>query len=293
MRITIENEILSVTVDTIGAQMLNLWSENTEYLWQGDPKYWAERAPVLFPFIGRLTNNSYRLRETVYPMSIHGFAASSVFSVVEKSEDCLVMELTDSLETRKQYPFSFALQIIYRLVGCRVEITYQVESRSRVTIPFGIGGHPGFRVPLVDGECFEDYSITFSQSCQPDRIGFTPAVCLSGRDERYPLVEDTRLDLQHSLFDEDAIILKNIAREVTLQSRKSGKGVRVTFPYMPYLGIWHWPNTDAPYVCIEPWSSLPSRQDVVEDFYCKSDMIQLEPGHTYTNTWSITVLQEA
>lgn len=290
MHTTIKNEILSVTVDTIGAQMLNLRSGNTEYLWQGDPKYWADRAPLLFPFIGRLNNNTYRLGKTVYPMSIHGFAASSDFALVEKSEDCLVMELTDSPETRKQYPFSFALITIYRLIGSRLEITYRVENRSTVTMPFGIGGHPGFNVPLGDGECFEDYSITFAQPCQPDRVGFTPAVYLSGHDERYTLAEDTRLDLHHGLFDEDAIILKNMAREVTLQSRKSGKGVRVTFPHMPYLGIWHWPKTDAPYVCIEPWSSLPSRQDVVEDFYCKSDMIQLEPGHTYTNTWSITLI---
>ena len=157
-------------------------------------------------------------------------------------------------------------------------------------MPFGIGGHPGFRVPLVDEECFEDYSITFSQPCQPDRVGFTSALYLSGYDERYPLKENILLDLTHSLFDEDAIILKNMAREVSLQSRKSGRGVRVSFPQMPYLGIWHKPNSDAPYVCIEPWSSLPSRQDVVEDFYCKSDMLQLESGHTYTNAWSISVL---
>lgn len=293
MCITIENRILSLTVDTKGAQMMHLQSGDTEYLWQGDPQYWADRAPNLFPFIGRLTNDSYRLGQTVYPMSIHGFASSSEFAVVEKGKEHLVMELTDCPETRKQYPFAFILQIIYRLVGSRIEITYRVENRSTVTMPFGIGGHPGFRVPLEDEECFEDYSITFSQPCQPDRVGFTPTVYLSSHDERYPLAEDTRLDLHHGLFDEDAIILKNIAREVTLQSRKSGKGVRVTFPHMPYLGIWHWPKTDAPYVCIEPWSSLPSRQNVVEDFYCKSDMIQLEPGHTYTNTWSITLIQEA
>lgn len=27
----------------------------------------------------------------------------------------------------------------------------------------------------------------------------------------------------------------------------------------------YWPKTDAPYVCVEPWTSLPSRQDVVEE----------------------------
>ncbi len=51
----------------------------------------------------------------------------------------------------------------------------------------------------------------------------------------------------------------------------------------------YWPKTDAPYVCIEPWTSLPSRQDVVEEFSCKSDMIQLEPGKTYENTWAIAI----
>ena len=230
MHITIENQALSLTVDTKGAQMLHLQSGGTEYLWQGDPKYWSDRAPHLFPFIGRLTDNSYRLGETVYPMSIHGFAAHSDFSVVGTSEDCLVMELTDSTETRKQYPFAFSLQIIYRLVGSRVEITYRVENRSSVTMPFGIGGHPGFRVPLVDGERFDDYSINFSQPCQPDRVGFTPAVYLNSHDKRYPLTEDTRLDLQHSLFDEDAIILKNMSREV--------RAARVSGWPFPKCPIW-------------------------------------------------------
>lgn len=293
MCVTVENEFLSLTVDTKGSQMLHLRSGDTEYLWQGDPKYWSKRAPQLFPFIGRLTDGSYRLGNTRYPMPTHGFAASCEFAVLEQGDGLLVMELTDTPETREKYPFAFALKILYRLIGSRLEITYRVENRSAVTMPFGIGGHPGFRVPLADGEAFEDYTITFTQPCQPDRVGFTPTVYLSGRDERYPLEEDVRLDLTHSLFDEDAIILKNMSREVTLQSRKTGMGVRVSYPQMPYLGIWHKPNTDAPYVCIEPWSSLPARQDVVEDFYCKSDMIQLEPGHTYENVWSITLLPEA
>ena len=157
-------------------------------------------------------------------------------------------------------------------------------------MPFGIGGHPGFRVPLTHGESFEDYFLEFSQSCVPDRVGFTPQVYLSGQDMPYPLKEGRILPLAHDLFDQDAIILKNMAREVTLRSRVTGRGVRVSYPDMPYLGIWHWPKTDAPYVCIEPWSSLPARQDVVEELSCKSDLIRLAPGKTYETAWSITVL---
>ena len=70
------------------------------------------------------------------------------------------------------------------------------------------------------------------------------------------------------------------------------RAVTVAHPQMPYLGIWHMPHTDAPYVCIEPWSSLPSRQDVVEELSCKSDLIHLAPGAEYENTWSIAITEE-
>ena len=288
---TIQNERLSISVDTIGAQLMSLKAaDGIEYLWQGDPQFWGERAPLLFPFIGRLTHNRYRLGSAEYPMTIHGFAKTSAFSLVEQATDRLVFELTDREQTRAQYPFSFALRITYRLTGDRLEISYRVENRSGCDMPFAIGGHPGFRVPLMEGERFEDYSIAFTQPCQPDRVGFTPSVYLSGMDERYPLAEDSRIDLRHDLFDRDAIILKNISREVTLRSRKTDRGLRVSYPSFPYLGIWHMPKTEAPYVCIEPWTSLPARQDVIEDFYSKSDMILLSPGNTYHNTWTITVL---
>lgn len=291
MYYTLKNDKLCLTVDSLGAQMMRLQSaDGVEYLWQGDPKYWSDRAPTLFPFIGRLTNDSYRYLGKVYPMHIHGFAASMEFEAVEQTEESLTLRLSSRAETLEQYPFAFLLQIVYTLRENTVDISYQVQNLSRHTMPFGIGGHPGFNVPLVRGEAFEDYVLQFSCPCQPDRVGFSPAVYLNGQDERYPLQQDQFLELRHGLFDEDAVILKNMAREVTLRSKVSGRGVCVSYPDMPYLGIWHWPKTDAPYVCIEPWSSLPSRQDVVEEFTCKSDLIQLPAGKEYATTWSITLI---
>jgi galactose mutarotase-like enzyme len=289
MLITIDNGALELTVDTLGAQMMSLKRHGTEYLWQGDSAYWGDRAPILFPFIARLTNDSYKFQGKVYPMTIHGFANASEFAVAKKSADALVLELCSSENTRVHYPIDFVLQVIFRLEGDTLYTTYRVENKSDVTMPFGIGGHPGFKVPVDENERFEDYYLEFSLECQPDRVGFTPAVYLSGHDEAYPLEADKRIDLRHDLFDEDAIILKNMAREVTLRSKASSHSVTVSYPKMPYLGIWHWPHTDAPYVCIEPWSSLPSRQDVVEEFTCKSDLVQLEPGCVYDNTWTITI----
>ena len=287
---TLENSRLRLTVDSLGAQMMSLQTmDGREYLWQGDPRYWCDRAPVLFPFVGRLTGNSYRYGGQVYSMGIHGFAAHQDFSCLCPKRNRLVLQLTDNVETREQYPFAFSLNIIYELIDNRVQVTYQVENTGTGMLPFGIGGHPGFRVPLEEGEQFDDYILEFTGGCQPDRVGFTPQVFLSGQDQPYSLNEGKYLPLRHDLFDEDAVILKNMSREITLRSRVSPHGVQVSYPDMPYLGLWHVPNTDAPYLCIEPWSSLPARQNVVEDFACKSDLIQLGPGKTYINTWSITI----
>ena len=290
MLLTIKNGHLTLTVDTLGAQMMHILSaDGTEYLWQGDPTYWSDRALTLFPFIARLTRGRCAVHGVEYPMEIHGFALSSEFTQVTRTDDTLVLELLSNDRTRAQYPFDFAFRVIYRLEESRIAVTYQVENRSEETMPFAVGGHPGFRVPLTEGEAFEDYTLEFSQACHPDRVGFTPEVFLSGHDDPYPLEEDRRLSLRHDLFDEDAVILKNMDRQITLRSRVSGRGVTVDYPDMPYLGLWHWPKTDAPYVCIEPWSSLPSRQDVVEELTCKSDLLHLPAGKTYNNCWTVSV----
>lgn len=292
MLITLENSFLQVTVDTLGAQILHLRAGDTEYLWQGDPKYWPDRAPTLFPFIGRLWDNSYRYRGKTYPMTIHGFAAQVDFAPIQRGSDFVLLSFSSSIASLVVYPFDFTLNVTYRLVKSSLQITYSVRNQGEKIMPFGIGGHPGFRVPLGAGEQFEDYYLEFPIPCQPDRVGFTPEVYLSGHDEAYPLEENKRIRLRHDLFDEDAIILKNMCREVTLKSKTGRRFVTVSYPQMNYLGIWHWPKTDAPYVCIEPWTSLPARQGMVEELTCKSDLIHLLPGKTYENTWTITVGEE-
>jgi galactose mutarotase-like enzyme len=76
---------------------------------------------------------------------------------------------------------------------------------------------------------------------------------------------------------------------VTLKSDKGKRKVTVSYPELPYLGLWHAPGVEAPYLCIEPWASLPSRQDIIEEFRYKSDLIRLSPGREYVNKWGITI----
>ena len=46
---TISNSELTLNISSHGAELHNIIKDNKEYLWQGDPKYWADI--LLFYFL--------------------------------------------------------------------------------------------------------------------------------------------------------------------------------------------------------------------------------------------------
>ncbi len=295
MLYTIENAYLAVTVSSKGAELQSIMDRSgCQYLWQGDPAYWNEKSPVLFPFIGRLEGKHYQLKGQIFPMRIHGFASGAEFTPVQHTDEAIVLRLSSTEDTKSMYPYEFALEITYRLTGNTLLVENRVVNSGSNTMHFALGGHPGFCVPFAKGEQFEDYYLEFDRECQPERIGFTAdTVLVSGENTAYPLECGKCISLRHDLFDSDAVILRNVASAVSLKSRRSGKGVTVSYPKMPYLGIWHMPKTDAPYVCIEPWTSLPGRSGVTEDIALREDFIHLPSGERYENIWTITIAEES
>lgn len=286
---TIQNEFLTVTASEQGAELQSIRAcDGTEYLWQGDPAYWSDRALNIFPYVARLTKGSYIMDGELHQMAIHGIAPYSRFALAEKTDTRMVLELTDSAESFAQYPRHFAFRVVYALEGDMLAVTYEVENRDAKTMFFGLGGHPGFNVPLAEGKRFEDYRLRFGAPCSPVRVGFSEDCFVNGEDKPFSL-ENGCIPLRHDLFDDDAIVLRDMAREVTLETEGDAHSVTVSFPDMPVLGIWHWPKKDAPYVCIEPWRSLPSRKDEIAVFEEQSDLVQLPAGETYRNRWTIQI----
>lgn len=285
---TIENKYLRVTASEQGAELQSiLGCDATEYLWQGDPTYWGDRAINIFPYVARLTEGRYFLDGKCYEMKIHGFAHHFRFSLAERSDRHMVLELAANPDTLAQYPRQFVFRVIYALHEDTLEITYEVENQDEKTMYFSMGGHPGFNVPYGGGS-FEDYRLRFGEACTPQRVVFSDSTLVQGFKD-YPLEEETLLPLRHTLFDQGAIVLKGMSRQVTLEAPNASRSITVSYPDMPYLGLWHAVKTDAPYVCIEPWSSLPSSEGKITVFEEKEDLIRLEPEMTYRNKWTITI----
>ena len=308
---TLRNSEMEVQVSSKGGELVSMKdADQTEYIWIGDATYWKRHAPQLFPCIGRLTNNQYRMDGALHEMGQHGFLRDYELTKVESEEQAgaetvrdaagqagaeaetvtsLHLQLQSDTSTRQLYDRDWTVDIFYSLCGKTLSVRFQVRNCDTRTMRFGYGIHPGFNVPLNPALRFEDYRLDFHEVSTPKQMELTEHYTISGGMHDYALEEDRYLPLQHSLFDHDAIILKDMPHTVTLGSQKDEKKVTVTFPDMPYLGIWHAPETDAPFVCIEPWSSLPSTDGVIDEFETKLDFITVEPEEPYMNSWSISI----
>ena len=287
---SIENKILKATVDTSGAQLQSVYSKatETEYLWQGDPAYWAGRAYNLFPTIGRMYKNTYTYDGNEYSLRCHGIARYRAFQLTDRTATKLTFRLTEDEDSLKEYPFKFEFFIRYELKEATLEISFIVKNTDEKELIFALGGHPGFNVPFGNG-AFEDYYLEFSEKTKVLFHTLSESKFMTGEKLPLPLTEGVRLPLRHELFDNDAAILGNTCREISLKSKADPRYVTVKYPDFRYLGVWHTPETDAPFVCIEPWSALPATDGVITDLSAKEDMTRLAPGKTYKTLWSIEI----
>lgn len=289
--ITISSPSLSVTVDSHGASLTSVIKNGSEYLWQPDSRYWDSQDLNLFPYIGRLKENCYLYRGEKYSMTIHGFSRSSNFDVTSVSDSSVSFSLVSSEETMKNYPFPFIFTVEYSISGSVLTKTCTVLNTGEGEMYFALGSHPGFNVPINSEGSFDDWYLEFTEESEPARIGFNQTdYLLSGDDRKYQLEEGRIIRLSHRLFDEDAIVLHGMPKQVTLKSDLSGKAVRARYEDMDFVGFWHMPHTDAPYVCIEPWKALPSHSAYIEDISKQEYLVHLESGKEYSNTVSFEII---
>lgn len=291
MNTVIENAFLKATIKEAGGELVSLVNKENggEYLWQGDPTYWACRSPSMFPICGRLPDGKYTYEGKEYEMNLHGFVKISTLTVESATETQAVFLLTDNEETRKSYPFAFAYRIIYTLDENRLTVTYRVENKDDKELIFALGGHPAFNVPLEPGVNANTYYFEYGEDLSPERMMcsdrhlFVDYAPFKLREKKY-------LAFAHSMFDNDAIFLKNAGTHVTLCSVESPRAIRVDFDDFTHIGLWHSPKTDAPFVCIEPWDSVPALESETCSLETKPSMNRLASGKSMEKSFTITVI---
>lgn len=285
--ITIENEIIRVKINPQGAELNSVYlkSLQLEYLWQGDPAFWAKQSPVLFPVVGTLKENRYQFKNDFYELGRHGFAREKMFTVEESKKTSAVFLLKSDDDTRKVYPFEFEFRVIYEIRNAQLNVTYEVTNIGSVDLLFSVGGHPAFSLPLAAGTNYDDYYLEFEKEENAARWPISADGLIESGTQ--PVLDNSRyLPLSKELFQKDAIVFKNLSStEVSIRSDKTEHGIWFDFADFPYLGIWAAKGAD--FVCIEPWCGIADAADSNQDFSSKEGINSLPPDELFSRTWTI------
>jgi hypothetical protein len=211
---------------------------------------------VIFPFIARTYANG-RIGSWIdssgiqRPAPMHGFAKDSPFRILEAGEDFVTLRLDANETTATCFPFSFRLEVTYRVDASGLLTTFCVTNRGQELMPWSAGHHYYFHIPSTERSSwklslpcekwgrqnFADGSISFDAATSSDMILSDPSL----------------IDRFHSMPDLSRTMLSNPAIGKTIIFENPSNHSQD----WPCVTTWT-EKLDSDFFCIEPWSAFPN-----------------------------------
>ena len=281
--ITLKNDCLTVLVSPLGAELKSIIKDNSQRLWQGDPRWWNGQAPLLFPICGCLSEGRYLHKGVSYDLPMHGFGRRSVFEVESADNTKAVFLLKSDVETLKVYPFEFELRVIYELKENRISITYVVINKTDGEMYFSVGSHEAYN---CEGKT-EDYEMFFENN-EPLVNYLLDGPLLNGKTENMAYTNGALTFTDEKFKELDTYIFLNTeSKKVTLKKKGSDKSISVEFSGIDNLLIWKEPGSE--FFCIEPWCGLPDYVGEVKEISQKPAINKLEKNAVFQQTHTIII----
>ncbi len=296
MMITLENEFLIVQISEKGAEMTSIRDAQTgyEYLWQGDPEFWARQAPVLFPNVGKLKNNQFTYQGQTYELGQHGFARDMTFTLQMETSNSATFNLKSSSATLEIYPFEFSFQITYILNDNQITVSYEILNPCDDIIYYSVGGHPAFNVHQISDHSnqleFDQVKLAFDPKSQYLRIPLTKDGLIDKASAKYEPIDEHFL--YHKDFKKDAMIYQiGNQTQVSLIDEIQQVEFKIRSNRMPFVGIWSPYPKRAGFICIEPWAGIADDVSHEGDFTKKYGSQSLKPHEIRTHDFTIDIIQ--
>lgn len=285
--IRIGNGDITVDVSSLGAEMQALTTnDGRSWLWTGDAAFWTGRSPILFPIVGKAPDDKIAIDGTVYPLAQHGFARRSEFALTASTATGCRHELAASAATRAVYPFDFLLAVEHAVAGRALTVTAEVSNRDQQAMPFGLGFHPAFAWPLP-GAAGRAHTITLDNQGEPELVRLAGGL-INPTPFPSPFVKG-RLELDHAMFEQDAMIFPEGAGEGLRYGAEGGPALQFHFENLPNLALWTKPA--APFLCVEPWHGTAAQAGASSELSQRPSTTMLAPGAMARFAFTVEVAQ--
>lgn len=269
---TLKKDLIELTIDSFGAQIISLKLDGKEKLWQNDNGSWDGHAPLLFPVCGhcRIIVDG---KDSQTPP--HGFALNKEFNFLEQGDDFISFYINDDEETKACYPFEFKYVITYKVKDNRLDLIHEVQNPSEKDIYFAVGGHETYALD----QDLQNYRIDFEKEEKPvwwkER-----GIYVKPARKPYKLTDGKILPFPHKYISgERTLIFGNIKSDkLWLKTLKGDLLAEVGFK--GFENVLFWRSKKAKMICIEPWTNLPDEKKNFTEVKDKFGFIKVEPKQT-------------
>ncbi len=277
----LENSKFKVTVNLLGGSMVSLFDKvtNKELQWQGDENYWRFQDVVIFPILGK-PEGGFEVDNTTYQCeSPHGVARNELFTVVEKNQDSMLLELKANEHTLKMYPFNFKLQLRYELLDRGFKLTYIVSNTDDKPMPFQVGAHLG--INLTEGI----NQIKFDKVTDIKYFPYRHGLCA---DKSEVLFHSDGFDITEELYAKHgSLVLDRVDSKYCTLVRTDGLKLKYDLSDSKALTIWAL-NNGGRFACVEPWWGVCDQDSTERNIFNKG-MINIVKKQPQEFTYSCTV----
>lgn len=303
---TLRNEELTARIASRGAEVQSLSDNRSgqEFCWQGDPEFWAGRAPILFPIVGSLWNGTCRIDEKEYRIPKHGFVKDREWTLLSQTDRSLTLVLEGTRADLECFPWPFRLEVGYRLDGRCLRADLRVHNLSaESTMWFQIGGHPSVLLPdwQRQGQDVQGY-LRFEGNPR-DMLRASLQGCTEAK--RVPIPWNNDIETSTALarhqpanalvpictatFAQEALIFdgRQVSAVQVLDLRK--RRVARIASSAPVWLVWAPQGQHAPFLCAEPWYGLCDPQEFSDGIRQRPFIQHAAPLHTWSGWYTLEV----
>lgn len=281
-----------------------LGGEPIETLWaapdftSGQSKPSHSGIPILFPFPGRLRGSHLSYRGQAYPLGsddglgngIHGFVLNRPWRVIENLPQRATGEFLASVDEPgllRRWPADFRLTVSYEVAGNSLNCEIAVQNPGESPLPFGLGLHPYFRVPLGPGGKAADCVVTVPAAEYWELVDMLPSGRTLPADG--PRAVSAGLPFSQTKLDDVFTKLTYAAEgcHTQINDPHTGRILELTFDESFTQCVVYNPlHREA--ICIEPYTAVPDAF-TLEAEGIRTGLRLLPPGETFKTRFTITL----
>jgi aldose 1-epimerase len=231
----------------------------------GELKSSRSGIPILFPFPNRIRDGKFSWRDKQYSLptddpagknAIHGLCLDRPWRVIEQKDDLVTGQFqlsVDAPDRMNLWPTDFVIEVDYEIVHNRLRANFRIGNPSNRSLPWGLGTHPYFKLPLGADSRVEDCLVEVPAAQRWELKDSLPTGTLLVLDESYDLRDGAYVSVLKLDDVYTNVECEGPQFDCTVLDERAGMQVTVTCPpIFRELVMFTPPNRAA--VCIEPYT---------------------------------------